>query len=334
MGLALTSTALLRLAALAALGMATSSAAPADVQELRSYRLAPRQWQFLANTDTGDAGGDLWFGLWLRMLQPLSGQGGVFAVQAAHWDSYALHVTSVNTSFGDYRSCNPSCMNAGNCGPWPWNAAEPGSWECDECTRTPAPASCRPVGKRLYPSDPGPCRRPGSDDCLRSQLIHKFVPVWYSFTAAGQCEPGAAVSWPCTWRDIPAARRVVAATCVEESLASLAQGAQPACFTGCGAEPPPVKGSGNYSGSPCWTRCVLAALSVRGKTAARLFQRQFQRYSRACLGSLRSVFRMTTQRNAAVFLCRVTQPRSMPSKRLSRQQWRVAALRSSTHDQW
>jgi hypothetical protein len=245
------------MAMLAACGLALL--ALGDVQELRSYRLTPRQWKHLRNTDTGDAGGDLFFGLWLRMLQPLSGAGGVFALQAAHWDSYALHVAHVNTSFGQYRSCNPSCVDAGTCSPW--NASEVQDWTCEDCSGSTA--SCRPVGRMLYPADRGPCRHPGSDDCLRSQLISKFSPVWYSFQVEGQCEPeAAAVAWPCTWRDLAVSRRVVAATCVEERLATLAQSVLPACFTGCaGTEPAPAKGSGNYSDSPCWTRCVLEALS-------------------------------------------------------------------------
>jgi hypothetical protein len=245
----------------------------AGAMELRSYRLSPAQWQFLSNTDTGDAGGDLFFGLWLRLLQPLSGGGGEFAVQAAHWDSYAVHVADVRAPFGEYRSCDAGCIRDAEaptlCTPWDRSDLS-GSWTCDECNSE----SCGAVGRMVYPSS-GPCRKPGSDDCLRSQLIGKFAPVWYSFPAEGWCaaDSGAAADAAaggasCSWSERLPARRVVHASCVERKLAALAQTKLPLCFGGCGAPAqPPNYTSAGYVSAPCWTRCVLEALSGNATSA-------------------------------------------------------------------
>lgn len=229
-----------RLVGAAAVALAAAGgAAPAapSATELRSYRLSPRQWQFLRNSDTGDAGGDIFFGLWLRLLRPLAGGGGAFAVQAARWDSYGVHVADVNASFGEYRSCDAGCISADPpCTPWD-SVDLSGGWSCEGCDE-PAD-SCAAVGRTVYPSSP--CRQPGSDDCLRSQLIDKFTPTWYSFQAQGRCPAGAAIGTNgCTWRERLLARRVVSASCVEEKLAALAQQALPRCFAGCGDPAPPL----------------------------------------------------------------------------------------------
>lgn len=237
-------------------------------------RLTPLGVSGLAEKDSGDPAGDVYFGLEEKITPMhcrrnpgyykcrwLNGTGGGSDTPSNVYEQLQVEVDGY---WGAYGRCNP-------------DAAAPGGWRCEygspytsqpdgggvpdahRCQPSPAcPRAQRAVGwepKNVThepgahsPAPPAPAPWPANGYELQTLVGGN----WYSTPAAGQCPPGAAVgSSGCSWR-ISATLRTVNASCANSRIFAAAR-ARARCFGACpdGAQPNPI------DPSDCWTECLF-----------------------------------------------------------------------------
>jgi hypothetical protein len=90
-----------------------------EVKEITVYRITPRNYTGIRNFDTGDAGGDSFFGLY-ELATPIICSGGSNAgvtctnvpiLQIPGFNVYTENIVEVDTRYGDYSECNPDPNN-------------------------------------------------------------------------------------------------------------------------------------------------------------------------------------------------------------------------------
>ena len=256
-------------------------------QNLTVTRYTPADVAGLTDKDSGDAAGDLYFGL-EELITPMHCRRdpSYFKCQNGtgrylyYNDTYVRYTVEFDGVFGPYSACNPVQKNDWTCaspcgshqmcpglyttttggGEGPPDAATCGA---ASCTRSRTAVGWLPKKVSHAPCHPaGPCDRkplpPGPFPAAGFELQSLVGGNWYSTRHEGECtgaaRPGDGSG--CTWRLLPGAGATKSVKCVHTRVLQVVLARNSSCFGACpdGADPLPA------SPSDCWTNCTFATI--------------------------------------------------------------------------
>jgi hypothetical protein len=256
------------------------------VRENRTvYRVTPYNVSGLADKDTGDAAGDLFFRLgdelWLRAFCKLHPELHYERCEGGSWrdagllehNVYASFVIETDGGYGPYSQCNPV--------PQPRGAppAHPTRWNCDPNFCAPCPRVDSAVGfYNLSELSWGPPALPAPFAMWKYNanvlLGQGGSCSWYSTPASGECPAGQRPGQqqqqqqqqkPCHWRVVETGK-VVNASCLDGLVGGAVEHSSDvsrACFAGCRET-----AERQRLGGAKFVRGPTVAESHRGDTAA------------------------------------------------------------------
>ena len=252
--------------ATAATTSATSTIA-AKASNLTVYRITPRNYTGLTNMDSGDAAGDVYFGLYEFALpiicadQPdLVNCENIPIISIPGFNVYAKTTIEVDTRFAIYKGCNPNASTGiFSCTAWDTNCWDSNPHYRDEFSGVCSKDSCRCPAFDF--------RAVGKDTCNMCEqnatwhhhtqmwrqveaLGQKLNGTWFSTQADGECKPGQQVGVDCWWRIVRQVRNVNA-SCVSNRVLGAAMLHGQSCFDGCGAD-------AHNTSSPCFIDCLFS----------------------------------------------------------------------------
>lgn len=247
-----------------------------QLQNITVFRLTPDHVTGLLDKDSGDAAGDVYFGLEEKITpmhcrhepgyykcQWLNGTGGGSDTPS---NVYVQMVVEVDGTWGPYGRCNP-------------DAEAPGDWSCafgnpyvsqqngggvpdpQLCQPQHCPRAARSVGwepKNVThepggrsPSPPSPAPWPANGYELQTLVGGN----WYSTPAAGRCAPGVPIgTGGCSWRVVEVAR-TINASCANTRVFEAARKVA-TCFDAC----PDGHLTDPVNPSDCWTICLFQTI--------------------------------------------------------------------------
>ena len=236
-----------------------------------TYRITPRNYSGLANVDSGNAAGDVYFGLY-ELALPIICENDPSLINCENipilsipgFNVYTKSLVEADPRFSAYKGCNPDprtgvfhCKILGNSSGSCWYDAPQREDFIDVCDA----GSCRCAA---YDADAvgaatcNMCERNATwhpDTLMWRQveaLGQKLNGTWYSTQAEGECAPGEVVGRECWWRVVRLERNVNA-TCVNDRVVAAVEAAGEPCFAACGAD------VANRTSS-CWIHCLFSTL--------------------------------------------------------------------------
>lgn len=230
-------------------------------------RMTPRGINGIANKDTGDAAGDLFFTLVSATKASECNQpnpppwAGCFLNGD---DVYIKSRVSIDGRYGIYQECNPASA------PLPPAQQNEGSFACCgslNCSSTAGPfGPIKKVNNSAYCYCDRTNRTVGRIRVVDQFANVKFLPpmlhqlasliggYWYSTPAEGECRGQAVPGGPdgCTWK-VEEVVNVVNQSCVTDKVYSAVEQNCPAAFAGC---PPPHYNRSN----PCYPNAFFSSI--------------------------------------------------------------------------
>lgn len=247
----------------------TPSQAPTPIN-LTVYRITPRNYSGLANMDSGDSAGDVYFGLYefalpiLCATEPtLINCRNVPILSIPGFNVYTKTIVEVDPRFATYQGCNPSSAT----GLFSCRAFGTSCWSQEPSARAAFAGVCDPSRCRCAAFDTMAVGRSTCDMCDRNATWHQDTPMWrkvealgqllngswFSTRAEGQCRaPTDRVGVDCWWR-ARAQLRNVNASCVGGRVIAAVKRHGAACFARCGAD-------AHNSTSACYIHCLFDTL--------------------------------------------------------------------------
>ena len=244
---------------------------PPTPLQLSAYRITPRNYTGLANFDSGDAAGDVYFGLYEFALplicadQPdLLNCRNIPILSIPGFNVYTKSTLEVDPRFGEYQGCNPSPTT----GLFSCQAFGHACWYATPESRAAFGGVCAPTSCRCTAFDTQAVGRSVCNMCERNASWHHDTPIWrqvealgqrlngswFSTRAEGECKrPSDRVGVDCWWRVVKQLRNVNA-SCVSQRVIAAVREHGGACFAACG---PDV----NNVTSPCFIDCLFGTLS-------------------------------------------------------------------------
>lgn len=270
----------------ALLGALLHAATAAEPVTLTAYRITPRNYSGLTNMDSGDAAGDVYFGLYEYAL-PIICQAQPDLINCANvpilsipgFNVYTKSLVQVDPRFATYQGCNPNSST--------------GTFACRSFSHTCWYAS--PSDRRAFADvcDPSQCRCEAFDTkavgastcnmCERNATWHPDTAIWrqietlgqtlngtwYSTRAEGECQnPDERVGVQCWWRVVKQLRNVNA-SCVSARVIDTVRLHGEPCFSRCGA-------AAHNASSPCFIGCLFSTLTS-GEMSKRQIIEPFER---------------------------------------------------------
>ena len=242
--------------------------AASPTANLTVYRITPRNYTGLTNMDSGDAAGDVYFGLYEFALpvicadQPnLINCENIPILSIPGFNVYTKTVISIDPRYTIYKGCNPDA----NTGLFSCKAFDERCWyEAD--VDGAFSNVCDPDVCRCRAFDTMAVGKDTCNMCETNATWHHDTPMWrqvealgqklngswYSTQAEGECKPGETVGVDCWWRVVTQVRNVNASCVSDRVLDSVKAHGEP-CFAQCGA-------AGQNTSSPCFIECLFSTL--------------------------------------------------------------------------
>eukprot|EP00040_Diaphanoeca_grandis_P028576 m.165798 g.165798 ORF g.165798 m.165798 type:complete len:332 (-) comp31397_c0_seq1:246-1241(-) len=220
------------------------SFSPTSSQVIELIRMTPRNVSGIANKDTGDDAGDLFFTLTaaIKPAECESPNPPPWAGCFLNGDNiFIKSKVEVDGQWGIYQECNPASA------PLPPSQANPGSFVCCgglNCSGPPGPL--QPSAKNS--SDMCFCARTNQTVGVATVEDHfttvPFMPAylketaallggnWYSTPADGECAPNQTVGQGCSWK-VQEIVSVINQTCVKNNVYGAVEHNCPAAFESC-----------------------------------------------------------------------------------------------------
>lgn len=238
--------------------------------DLTVYRITPRNYTGLTNLDSGDARGDVYFGLYEFSLPivcrddpHIANCRNIPILSIPGYNVYTQFAIEADERFGGYTGCNPDPDNGTFvC----WGPRNDTCWDDDPVAARTFASSCRAGECRCVAFDSESVGRETCSMCEGNASWHSDTPMWrqierlgrtlngswFSTQRPGQCQPGQRVGVDCWWR-VKEQVRNVNASCVSDRLVDAVTSRGPGCFAGCGTQ------AANRS-SPCFIGCLYDTL--------------------------------------------------------------------------
>jgi len=252
-----------------------------------AYRITPRNYSGLTNVNSGDAAGDVFFGLYEFALpiicaeQPsLINCENIPILSIPGFNIYTKSLVEADPRFSTYKGCNPDadsgvfhCEILGNHSACWYDSPQGESFSglCDASSCRCDAFDAEAVGKDVCNMcSPNASWHPDTPIWRQVEALgQKLNGTWYSTQAEGECAPGGSVGSTCWWREVRQERNVNA-SCVNDRVVDAVQAAGAPCFAACGDD------AANQTSS-CWIGCLFSTL-VGSMTKAQIiapFERAF-----------------------------------------------------------